>query len=116
MRRSPLLRRVGLARKTGLARVGKRQRALAKDWKLCKGIVWAREGGYCQWCQGFACCHPIAGHVPECSGILDYHHVIPRSKAKHLVCDPDNVVLIHRSFHTYIHDNPRWARENGWLK
>lgn len=40
----------------------------------------------------------------------DPHHVCPPHRSKLLF-----FILIPRTFHRYIEDNKRWARENGWL-
>lgn len=107
-----LIRRKPLRRYTRLRPVSARRERQAADWELCKKAVAERENWKCENC-GYMTGSPRAD---TCWGVLDFHHVIPRSRAPKRVCDPDNVVLIHRSFHSYIHEHPDWARANGWLK
>ncbi len=82
----------------------KRKKLIEKLDKICREIVYIRDGGCCQRCG-----KPVIGQNAHCS------HVIPRSKGNALRWHPDNHKLL--CFHDHInwwHKNPLEAEE--WFK
>lgn len=44
------------------------------------------------------------------------HHIVPRSTAPSLVCEPSNLLPVCDSHHLMIHQHPSFAYAHGWLK
>lgn len=52
---------------------------------------------------------------PLCSGKGEHaHHRLPRSRGGS--DDPTNLVWTCHLCHWHVHDNPGWAREEGWIE
>ena len=45
----------------------------------------------------------------------DWHHVLPIGRGGSLNQSEDLMVALCRTCHNNIHDNMKWAEENGWL-
>lgn len=55
----------------------------------------------------------VGGRCEVCGGqATDIHHKSKRGKN---LCAKDTFLALCRQCHTKIHDNPAWARENGYL-
>lgn len=60
-----------------------------KAWEECRRIVWARDGGKCR------CCGRVVVKSLELRADRgECHHIVRRAKAKALLTDPRNVVLV----------------------
>ena len=51
-----------------------------------------------------------------CIGPLDPHHVVPVARDKTLRLDPDNLIVLCRKAHDWVHDHPAEAGALGLLK
>lgn len=67
------------------------------DWKRLKRIVFKRDGGKCVLCAS--------------ADDLEYHHIIPFSKAPLLALEPDNVTLVCGGCHKKMA-----GKEGRWKK
>jgi hypothetical protein len=105
--RSPLKRSsVPLRRLTPLRKVSPKTRARnARFAAETRPAVFARDRYTCY----------AAELVPQvaCAGVLDPHHLAPRSTRPDLVCAFDNVVSVCRAHHCWIDAEPRAARAVG---
>ena len=45
-------------------------------------------------------------------GADDIHHMAKRGKN---LCNKDTFLSLCRKCHTFVHDNPAWAKENGYI-
>lgn len=114
IRRAALVSRVGLQRRTPLARrtqlrpVSKARQRQRRDYEQAKAEVWARDGGHCQ--------PGLLLRDGKCTLEIHPHHIWTQRQYPKLRCDPDVMVCCCSYHHRLIHDNPKWAKRAGWLK
>jgi len=99
MKRSAPLRRTSLTRRTPLARSSRPVPTDAYE------IVALRDRD----CRGRTLVPDLA-----CLGRLDPHHLVRRSQGGS--DQPENLVLLCRAHHSWVHENPAAARSLGLLR
>ena len=60
-----------------------------KAWEACKSIVWKRDHGKCR-----ACGRVVVKTIELVPQRGEVHHIVRRTKAKALLTDPRNCVLV----------------------
>lgn len=91
------------------ARVGRKAKREEAAWQLCKAIVLARSGGYCE--------ANIVGVCPRWKhGGTQTHHLHPQDRDKGLH-DPARCIRVCSFAHPgWIHGNPKEAKKLGLLR
>ena len=86
---------------------GSRMRTSIEAYKVARKMVKERSGGRCE-----------AVLAPRSTGCNGYgsmaHHIVQRSRG--VDHSPGNLLWVSSQCHRYIHDNPKWATELGYLK
>lgn len=121
-RRKPLKRSTKPLKRTPLARVSKKRAKEMRTYsKLRKEFleahpwcqVWLKENGFIE--SNAYMMLAYAGTIQrECPPACDIHHAAGRSGSNYL--DTSTWMACSREGHRKIHDNPKWAREMGFLK
>lgn len=60
-----------------------------KAWEECKRVVWARDGGKCRSCR-----RVVVKTIELIPQRGEVHHITRRAKAKSLLTDPRNCLLV----------------------
>ena len=99
-----MLRRTQLKAKTGFKKKGGKLKAVSdsrrkknEEYSEVRRTYFQNVGGKCEVCGGEA---------------TDIHHKSKRGKN---LSNMGTFMAVCRICHTRIHDNPKWARENGYL-
>lgn len=95
MKRSPLLR------KTPIRRISAKRRKEQAELRKIIPALFERCGGQCE-------------AVRCVARAEDPHHIKPRSQG--VDNSPENIIMLCRFHHRFIHDHPSWARQHGLLK
>lgn len=98
MRRSPLKRKTSLKRKTPLRRTSTLRRTQLRKYSELR-LAFLRRHVACWICGELA---------------TEVHHTAGRNGVR--LCDFDHCMAVCFLCHKKIHDNPKWARENGFLE
>ena len=96
-----------MIRRKPLAQQSAARRAEKQLYDRARQRAFDRDKGRCQ----------AADRVTEiaCWGVLDPHHVFPRSRYPERRNDPDALLTVCRGHHDWIGDHPARARELGLL-
>lgn len=108
MKRSGPLKRGGPLARTRLRRQSaERWAENAEEYRDAVMVVNARDRGFC-----------TAAHLVSwlpCAGRTDPHHILPTGQGGPR-CDPDNIRLVCRAHHDWIHGHTNDARPLGLLR
>lgn len=96
--------------------VSDKRRAENRDFAKVREFVMERDDHRCQLAVRLSqtVIGPKVGHV--CSGPLDPHHIVPVARDVTLRLDPENLAVVCRVGHDWIHDHPIPAKLLGLLK
>lgn len=75
----------------------------SKQWKDAVKEVWKRENATCQRCG--------KQQTDDRSNAFNLHHVYPFADRKHLRTNPDNLVLLCKECHLFVHSKKNVNRE-----
>lgn len=96
-----------LTRSKRIRRVSKKTRQKNAGRRECCAEVRDRSGGWCE-------CKPRAGGGGKCwNAGQHFHERLPRS-AGGSITDKKNVMHVCSSCHRAIHEQPLWAKQNGY--
>ena len=72
-------------------------------WKTAEAYVRDRDKNTCQLCG--------MKQPEDCKRQFDIHHIYPFDKSKHLRANPDNLVVLCRSCHMFVHSSKNVERK-----
>jgi 5-methylcytosine-specific restriction endonuclease McrA len=86
-----------------------------KAWPEIRAAVMERDGG-CQLTVRHLAMGMDLRKVHRCEGPLDPHHIVPVARDVRLRLEPDNLVVLCRSAHDWVHTHEEPAKALGLLK
>lgn len=91
-------------KRTPLRKVSAKQAKINRTRSTIRKQLESLRGQLCQ------------AHTPECQHwYSDMHEIVPRGRGGSAT-DPDNILLVCRGCHRWIHDHPVEAKERGLTK
>lgn len=95
--------------------VSDKRRVQNVEFAKVREFVMERDGG-CMLRQRLLATEPPLILYHRCSGALDPHHIVPVARDVTLRLDPDNLVVLCRAGHDWVHTHPVPATLLGLLK